>query len=192
MPRIRLKQLASSGASSGQVIAWASAANQWVPTTIGGGGGYATGTRQVVQSSISSSFTTATSIPLDNTIPQSNEGAEFLTCSITPQSATSTLYVSAVVNVSSSSGSAPTIVLACFRDAGSSAIGAVCATCFATNGMITISLDVKIASSSTSPSTFRLRIGGTAGTTYVNGNSSTSQLFGGVSATTLTVAEVGA
>lgn len=160
----------------------------------GGSGGYPAGVRQVVQASLATVFNTATNIPLDNTIPQNTEGAEFLTCAITPQSTTSTLYISAVVSASNTFSNVSTVGLALFRDSGVNAIAAISIACYQGNTMITIPLNTKVASGSTAATTFRLRIGGNGngGTTYVNGNSVTGQVYGGVSATTLTITEVGA
>lgn len=160
----------------------------------GGGSGYATGVRQVAYSSLTTVFSTPNNIPLDNTIPQNTEGAEFLTCSITPQSATSTLYVMAVVSFSNTFSNVSTVGLALFRDAGANAIGAISIACYQGNTMICAPLNVKTPSSSTAATTFRLRAGGNGngGTTYVNGNSVTGQLYGGVSTTSLMITEVGA
>lgn len=191
--RINLKQFANSGASNGQVPSWVAATSQWVPTTLSGGGGYPSGVRQIAYSTTSTGVSSAATVPLDNTIPQITEGFEVLTCSITPQSATSTLFVLATLYCSNSYSGISTIIASIFRDSTANAIGTVATAIWASNTMITIPILVRTSSSSTVATTFRLRAGSNGyGTTYINGVVSLGQLFGGAAATSLMVVEVGA
>jgi hypothetical protein len=81
-----LSNLTQSGATTGQVAQWNGTA--WVPATASGGA-----ILKVASTSSSTSGSTTTIIPLDNTTPQSSEGAEIITLSFTPTSASSRVLV---------------------------------------------------------------------------------------------------
>jgi hypothetical protein len=81
-----LSELTQSGATTGQVAQWNGTA--WVPATASGGA-----VLKVSSTSSSTPGSTTTTIPLDNTIPQSSEGAEIITLSFTPTSASSRVLV---------------------------------------------------------------------------------------------------
>ena len=142
------------------------------------------------QESMLSTYTsTATAIPVDNTIPQITEGAEFTSLAFTPQSASSTLLIEIfapyLVN-SATSG----ITVALFVDATANALAAVGGQ----NSTSTISyaghyLQYRVASGSTSARTYRMRYGGNSGTTYINGTSSAG-LYGGVMLSGIRVTEI--
>lgn len=159
---------------------------------VSGAGGYATGVRQVVYATTGTQASGASTIPFDNTIPQITEGWEVLTCTITPQSATSTLYVTAIVNCSSSYASQNSVAVAIFRDSTANALGSNSTINPIQNALIILPIQVSSASGSTSATTFRMRIGANIGSTYTNGQSAIGQLFGGVAATSIMVMEVGA
>lgn len=165
----------------------------WVVTdkiaSSGGGGGYATGVRQVVYATLGTQTFSGSNIPFDNTIPQITEGFQILTASITPQSATSTLYIWATVNVSCSS--IASAILAIFRDATVNAFGVSATAVLTANTAENETVMVTIPSGSTAASTIRLRGGANSGNLYINGNAASGQTFGGASATSLLVMEVG-
>lgn len=192
MTRLSLKQLAQSGAANGQVPGWSTAAGMWVPTTVsgGGGGGYATGVRQVVYATLGTQVFSGSNIPFDNTIPQITEGFEILTVSITPQSITSNLYVLATANISCSQIASG--IIAIFRDATANAFGVSSTAVLTANTAENATVMVTIPSNSTTASTIRLRGGANGGNLYVNGNAASGQSFGGRFATSLMVMEVGA
>jgi len=162
----------------------------------GGGGGYPSGVRQVVMAQTGTQASGSTQFPFDNTIPQNNEGWEVLTCSITPQSATSTLYVTGTVNMSSSASSQNSVAMAIFRDSIANALGGSFVINPIQYALVLVTAQVKVTSGSTAATTFKMRIGSNLGsspaTTYTNGQQAVGQVFGGVAATTLTVMEVGA
>lgn len=81
-----LSELTQSGATTGQVAQWNGTA--WVPATASGGA-----VLKVSSTSSSTPGSTTTTIPLDNTTPQSTEGAEIITLSFTPTSASSRVLV---------------------------------------------------------------------------------------------------
>lgn len=77
--------LTSGGASSGQVLTWNGAA--WAPST---GGGKLVGWWLATSTTVVS---TTTAIPIDDTIPQITEGAELMSVSVTPSSASNKLKI---------------------------------------------------------------------------------------------------
>lgn len=131
-----------------------------------------------------SSITTA--IPYDDSIPQSGEGGEVCTVTITPTSASSRLSIEAqFFGTSTGTGT----VVAVFQDSTASAIAAgvlTHASDVVTNG----SLRFEMAAGTTSATTFKLRAGNNGGaTTYVNGSSG-GRLLGGVGACRIKVTEI--
>lgn len=156
---------------------------------VSGAGGYATGVRQIVYATSSTYASTSVVIPVDNTIPQITEGAEFLTATITPQSATSRLIV--MLSTQAAPVNIATVTLAIFRDATANAIGSTCESANTANTAISLSCMASVISGSTSATTFRMRLGANSGQVFVNGSSG-GAYFGGVSATSMSVIEVGA
>jgi hypothetical protein len=142
---------------------------------------------QQVSASSSAYASGTTTTPADDTIPQQTEGNEFLTVTITPKSATSTLLVE--VNANCSSSAAGTMTSAIFRDLGANAIAAQ-GQYLAVNELFVSVVRVFVAASSTSATTFKLRVGcNNAGTVALNGVSG-SRLYGGAAMSTITVTEI--
>lgn len=157
----------------------------------GGGGGYATGVRQIVTSFTGSVSSTTTQLPADNTPPQNTEGAQFLTATITPQSATSNLLVMANVGASTPSAVA-TVTAALFRDSATSAFAVAAEAAPNINAATPFAMSFVVSSGSTSATTFRLRMGmNVAGTLYFNGYSGPTTYFGGLCASGITIIEYG-
>lgn len=157
----------------------------------GGGGGYATGVRQVVTSFTGTVSSTTTQLPADNTPPQNTEGAQFLTATITPQSATSNLLVMANVGASTPSAVA-TVTAALFRDSATSAFAVAAEAAPNINAATPFAMSFVVASGSTAATTFRLRMGmNVAGTLFFNGYSGPTTYFGGLCASGLTIIEYG-
>lgn len=142
---------------------------------------------QTVMAQTGAVATTTTVMPFDDTIPQITEGAEFLTRTITPTSATSKLRIDIVLNGSCSTTSYITVGL--FRDSTATALAA--ASKYGTNGSYEqVVLSCLVDAGSTAATTFRVRAGQhTAGTLTVNGDGGARRL-GGSMATTITVTEI--
>lgn len=141
---------------------------------------------QTAYASTTALGTFTTTIPRDDTIPQNTEGTEALTCSITPLSASSNLLVHASGFFDTSAS--VRVVCALFRDTTADAIAARLQFLAAAEGHFDI--EVRVAASSTSATTFKLRIGpSSAATIYLNGQGGT-RLFGGVGITTMTIMEL--
>lgn len=144
---------------------------------------------QQVSASSSAYASGTTTTPADDTIPQQTEGNEFLTVTITPKASTSTLLVE--VNANCSSSAAGTMTSAVFRDSGANAVAAQ-GQYLATNEVFVSVVRVFVAASSTSATTFKLRVGcNNAGTVALNGVSG-ARLYGGAAMSTITVTEIAA
>lgn len=143
---------------------------QWTPITGTGGG--------------------STTIPFDDTVPQLTEGDQFLTASYTPKSATSTLIVLALANVSYSV--AATMTAALFKDADAAAMAASSMYQDSSTSSDLLTILHSFVAGTTSAISFKVRVGGsTAGTSSFNGTSSARKL-GGVMTSGILVIEVGA
>jgi hypothetical protein len=192
MARVNLKQLAASGASNGQTLAWASSGSTWVPTAQTSGG-YPSGVRQIVSSFTSVLANTTNLIPADDTIPQSSEGAQFLSVPITPQSGSSFLKIDVIVGA----WSANSVVMACgaiFRDATANAIAAALSIIAQTGTSNQFQMSCIVAAGSTATTTFKFRMGLASGsaTLNFNGYPGPVRYFGGVCSSGITVTEFGA
>jgi hypothetical protein len=125
-------------------------------------------------------------IPYDNTIPQSNEGTQVLTATITPTTTTSKLIVQFMGQSSAQDGGNVTTAL--FKDSDA---GAVCAmpNSFGSDQPTQFNLMYTMTSGTTSPITFKIRCGPNVavGANRLNMNNST---YGGVSGTFLIITEI--
>lgn len=127
-------------------------------------------------------------IPVDDTIPQSSEGSGLISFSYTPRSATNKLRIRATVQAAADG--LRNVVAALFVGSGSDAVK----TAYATSGgalyYVNVCLEYEAVAGTTSPITIALRAGpGGGGVCYFNGSAS-ARLFGGTSATSLTVEEI--
>jgi hypothetical protein len=132
--------------------------------------------------------TGTTTIPGDNTIPQSGEGDQYMTLSYTPTSATNKLQIDVVAFGSAGSNSFMTMAL--FQDSVANALAAI--TVYSVGGptnQYSQTLTHTMTSGTTSAIAFKVRIGmDQAGTFTFNGRAG-NQLFGGVGASSITITE---
>jgi hypothetical protein len=134
-------------------------------------------------------FSGATSgtIPVDDTLPQINEGAAVaaLAVAITPQHVDNILELELRVQVHISS-TANTVVAALFQDAD---IDAIAATYLSGVNDAVLVLTHRLVAGTTSPIDFTVRFGVTGGTLTVNGRSG-ARLLGGAVIASLIVREI--
>jgi hypothetical protein len=128
-------------------------------------------------------------IPHDDTIPQITEGDEYMTCSITPKSATSKLIIEVIANLASTGN--VVFVCALFRDSVANALAAVRQDTPYAVSSLCMSFRHVMTSGTTSPIIFRVRAGGNGGayTTTFNGTAG-ARIFGGVMASSIVICEV--
>ncbi len=146
----------------------------------------------VIQRLLSSStalVTGATTMPFDDTIPQSGEGVQMLTQAITPKHAADLLMI-AHVGVYSPSASG-NMGVALFQDSTANALAAVAITVNGGNEMFTVPLIYQMQASTTSSTTFKIRAGHASGSIAMNGQGgAATRLYGGVCYSGLSVMEI--
>lgn len=142
-----------------------------------------------VQSTKLGTVATGTTLMInDNTIPQNTEGDQFISLAFTPLSAASKLRFEALMFVAHTVATA-NVVAAIFRDSVADAIAAGNVSCPNANTGYMVAVNYDMTSPGTSAYTYKLRAGGNAaGTLTVNGWGST-QYFGGVLFSSLTITE---
>lgn len=141
---------------------------------------------------LTSGFTTTASTPDDNTIPQITEGAQVLSVTYTPHSATSELFVTyGDFGAAGASGVASGRVMHMHRDSDANAIAAAYSTLDATGETRAISMAAKVPSNSKTATSFSVRAGaGGGGTTQVGRAPSIGNVFGAISKAYIQVIEV--
>lgn len=152
---------------------------------------YATASLQRVKTKTVATFTSAVTIPHDNTKPQNTEGVEIVTVSITPKSATSVLKISYKIG-SISSSTLDNITCAVFVDTTADALDDSVVCMYQANaGYVTpLYNEFYLTSGSTSARTYKLRVGGSAGTVRVNLGSSGTAVYNGTMATEIIIEEL--
>lgn len=132
--------------------------------------------------------TGTTTVPFDDTIPQNDEGDEYMTKAITPSSAANVLDVSCVFHGANSA--AVRLAVALFQDSTADALAAVSTSLSAGGEDENLAFSHRLRAGTSSATTFKVRAGGSgAGTTTFNGQGG-SRAFGGVDASSLTVSEL--
>jgi len=127
-------------------------------------------------------------IPFDNTIPQITEGTQFMSLAFTPKKATSKLKIT--VNLSASISIVGVVTVALFQDSIANALATSISHCGVVNGVQQNSFITYISASDINSKTFTVRASCNAtGTITVNGQSS-SPLFGGSLASSITIEEI--
>lgn len=145
--------------------------------------------RQCVTTTNNSTASGTGVIPYDNSIPQSGEGDELMTRTITPRSASSTLKVD--VTIFGTYSATGQVSMALFKDAETSARSAI-AEYYVTGKAQGITLTYTMVAGSTSSMTFRVRVGGDGASGFLfNGDGGGTRLFGGVAGSQITVTEIG-
>lgn len=150
---------------------------------------------QQVVSTITGAVNTGTTVmPWDDTIPQNTEGDQYMSLSITPKSATSTLLIKVVFNFAINN--ANVVSAALFQDSTANALAAAASVPPNIGGSTGFSGQIifqyLMTSGTTSATTFKVRAGtaGGGGTVTFNG-ASAARLFGGVMASSITIEEIG-
>jgi len=147
---------------------------------------------QIVRTNFVDFYSNTSLIPLDDTIPQITEGGEITTATITPTSSSNKILISVVMQVANdNAGNLSTIAL--FRNSVSDALAASWArTIAANNPNSPMTIEYLDSPATTSPVTYRVRGGYSAGsssTFQVNGGSG-ARYFGGALTSGITLMEV--
>ena len=143
---------------------------------------------QIVQLQDGAVATGTTVVINDDSIPQNDEGDEYMTLAITPKSASSRLKIEVVWNGATSAGSDRILIVALFRDAIADAL-ATGSLSVPSADMLFVSFNHDMASPGTSEITLKVRAGFVgAGTTTFNGTAG-ARKFGGVMASSIIITE---
>lgn len=146
---------------------------------------------QVVATSTTAMTTGSTTVPADDTIPQSTEGNALaaLDTTITPKSATNRLLVTLTLILSHGTDTASVLAML-FKDSETGARAMAAGTMAAAGAIYTVVVHYEMVAGSTSATTFKARYGSaTAGTVTVNGVGG-ARFYGGVLTSRLEVVEV--
>jgi hypothetical protein len=147
------------------------------------------GVVQVVNTQTGAVATGTTLVPNDDTIPQNTEGDEYMSLGITPRATGNQLIIDVVI-VTAHTVTAAVAFASLFQDSAADALAAA-ATEYSNNGQLTsLTFRHEMAAGTTSPTTFKVRMGSAnAGTTTFNGIGGARKL-GGVSASSITITEI--
>jgi hypothetical protein len=165
------------------------------------GNGFGGFTGNVIQESYTelttSGATSSVNIPVDNTIPQNTEGAEILTCSITPKYTNSILFIESNIFLGESSNVSNGLVMALFRDTNTNAISTSYISSDFANSVFGATLTTgflylkaRDISNTVSPITYRIRVGGGNTNTAVRWNGVASQIFNGTLISYIKISEI--
>jgi hypothetical protein len=143
---------------------------------------------QVVNTQTGAVNTGTTQMTADDSIPQNNEGDEYITLAITPTSATNKLKIDIVIHLAHTNGS--TLTAALFQDSTANALAAATTYTGYANKMFQIQFTYYMAAGTTSSTTFKIRAGSdSVGTTTFNGSAG-SRVYGGVMSSSITITEI--
>lgn len=156
-----------------------------VDGTSGTGGGVA----QIVSTKYTTGAQGTTTIPFDNTIPQNTEGVQFMSQTITPTDASSTLEICAYGLFASTATGSFTIAL--FQDSTANALAANGLTPDnGTDNPFQMHICHTMTAGTTSATTFTIRMGNTnAGTVRMNEGSGGTDFYGGVASSIIIIKE---
>jgi hypothetical protein len=173
------------GPTNGHVLTVDSAEASGVKWAASGGGKVA----QVVVAKTSTPVSTTSQIPTDNTIPQQTEGAEFLTATITPTNASSTLIIE--FRSWGTNNTNCNLSVALFRDSTANAIQVTTVTNSVSNHNVPTILLATVSAGSTATTTFKIRFGPNVATTsFMLRSNSVASFFGGSDSAILTITEI--
>ena len=151
---------------------------------------------QVVSTSDNTYRSTSATIPRDTSIPQITEGAQFLSLTITPQSATSYLLFHFEAYFQELTNSGDSAVFPLFKGSNANAIGGWYGEISSNllDNMNAIFGHLWYANDTTSPTTYQVRYGADSGTLQTLGNEIffASNQYGGIISNKLTVMEIAA
>lgn len=143
---------------------------------------------QVVDVFESTSSSGTTTIPQDDTIPQNTEGDEVMTLSITPQNTSNTLIIDVFLAIIDAAID-ENLTAALFQDSTADALIAVAINPGIEDVGAQGTIKYLMAAGTTSSTTFKVRIGATAGTVYFN-RLTVGERFGDRSLSRITITEI--
>lgn len=143
---------------------------------------------QFVYNNSSAVATGTTAAVLDDTIPQTSEGTQFMSQAITPRSATNLLNIQVMGYFTNSAGPAG-IVMSIFQDATASAIATSVHTMPTANYRETIPLSYTMVAGTTNSTTFKMYAGTNGGGTLTFNGAVSAREFGAVAKSSFIIRE---
>ena len=143
---------------------------------------------QTVHTQTGAVATGTTTLPFDDSIPQSGEGIEFMTLAITPTSATNKLIIDVVANISHTG--TDYLIAALFQDSTADALAAIAEYASTGTTLRPMSFRYEMTAGTTSATTFKVRCGSPAAGTLTFNGSSSGRIFGGVMASSIRISEI--
>ena len=144
---------------------------------------------QVVNTTSVALATGTTLIPLDDTIPQNDEGTEFLTLAITPTNASNKLKIE-VSGLWGTSADTNWVILALFQDSTANALSAQINFINTADRAVGSELTHFMTAGTTSETTFKLRVGPNASATITMNGGGGARLLGGAMSSSITITEI--
>ena len=132
--------------------------------------------------------TTTTQLPRDDTIPQNDEGEEFMTLAITPTNSSNTLLIETELNLDTTTTNYMTVAL--FQDDTANAIAAAFIHMSGVQHTKRIHLKFKMTAGTTSATTFKVRAGLNAAATVTLNGTNSARLLGGVCTSYMQITEI--
>jgi hypothetical protein len=145
---------------------------------------------QTVYAEYTSYSTIGTIIPADDSIPQSTEGVEVVTAAITPKKASSKIRVR-FTGMGTTNTAVGALTVALFKDSDTDALAASLATSVVIGSVTPLDVSFEHTAPGVSLTTYKIRVGPSAGNAWLNGNQ-VNRFFGGASRAVLTIEEIGA
>ena len=133
--------------------------------------------------------TGTTTMPYDDTIPQSGEGTEFLTLAITPTSATNKLLIE-VDTMFGCSAAEVNVSAGLFQDSTAGALAAKGEGSSIINVPAELSMKHYMTAGTTSATTFKLRIGGASSSTITFNGTGGVRRLGACTLSSITIWEI--
>ncbi|MDE2233679.1 MAG: hypothetical protein KGJ90_06280 [Patescibacteria group bacterium] len=144
---------------------------------------------QTVKFETGAMATGTTIMPYADSIPQNTQGEQYMSLSITPISASSTLIIDVVWNGSINTGNSVQVAL--FQDSTVNALAAVAQVNSFTSGLpVQACFAHTMTSGTTSPTTFKVRAGPSSAATVTFNGQAGGRIFGGVMASSIIIREV--
>lgn len=142
---------------------------------------------QVLRRELLQTDSTASTVTLDNSVPQISEGKEFDSIQFTPLSALSQILVE--FDTYAGSNNSGHVVISLFKDSDVDAIASAYVMVGVTSEIHVLALRKELASPGTSTLAFSLRFGGNGGGTAYLNRSGDGQMFGGTHVTRWKITE---
>lgn len=147
-----------------------------------------TGIVDTTTATYATSAAISTQIPRDDTLPQSGEGTEIVSASLTPKRATNKVRVT--FTGLGATNTASSVIAALFVDSNASAVAATIASYTAADTPNSLTLVYEHTPGDTNAHTYKVRVGPGGGATIRMNGTSAGRLFGGTAVCTLRIEEI--